>query len=365
MHEFKAKARLCTLLKKHGFSIRDVRGMPTAFTAAYGAGKPHIALLAEYDALEGMGHACGHHLIAGMSVLSAIGIASMLKSKGGTIHVIGCPAEETIGGKAVLVKKGIFGNIDAAFMIHPADKTEIVKLSLSLQRLGVTFRGISSHASATPWKGKNALTGLQSLFQTIDINRITMNDGDKINGIIKQGGTAANIIPDAAHAEFFLRSKQIESHHKLLKRFITMVKGTAKAFGLDYEIHSIGNVYYPLRPHLACAKLFALQLKKLHVKIDNFFTDNEMGSSDIGNVSAVIPTLHPTLAITDTTCPAHSEAFKKQADTPEAYRALATGSLLLALTAMELYKKPDLLSSIKNNTMFNIVDHEYAEMLKK
>lgn len=318
--------------------------MPTAFTAAYGKGKPDIALLAEYDALESIGHACGHHIIAGMSVLAAIGITSLLAPAGGTIHVIGCPAEETIGGKAILVKNGIFKNIDAALMIHPADKTEVVKLSLSLQRISVIFKGVSSHASATPWKGKSALTGVLSLIQAIDTNRITMPDGDRINGIIKQGGTAANIIPDTAQAEFFIRSKHIESHHKLLKRFINMVKGTAKAFDLDYEIKYTGNVYYPLHPNAELANLFVRQLKRLHIKVDSFFTDSEMGSSDIGNVSYVTPTLHPTLAITDKSCPAHSEAFKKQANTPEAYKALKTGSMLLALTAIELYKNPDILS---------------------
>lgn len=304
-----------------------------------------------------MGHACGHHLIAGMSVLAAIGAASFLTSIPGTIHVVGCPAEETIGGKALLVKKGIFKNIDAAMMIHPADRTEIVKLSLSMQRIRVTFRGVSSHASATPWKGRSALAALLSLMRAVDINRTTMPDGDRIDGIIKSGGEAANVIPDLAEAELFIRSRRIESHSRLLRRFIHMVKGAAKAFRVEYGIEYVGNVYYPLSPSRTLAGLFADQLRKHGIKIDNFFTDSEMGSSDIGNVSFVVPTIHPTLAITDGPCPAHSKAFQEQSGTVGAYRSVKTGAVLLTSTAAEIYKNSGLLSDLKSNTIFNIVDN--------
>ncbi len=347
LHEYEAKVRICRLLKDYGFSLKDVAGLPTAFIAASGRGKPHIALLAEYDALDGIGHACGHHLIAGMSVLAGIGIASVLKSTGGTVFVIGSPAEETVGAKALLVKKGIFRNIDAAMMIHPADKTEIIKLSLSLIKLGVTFKGVSSHASASPWHGKNALAGMLALFEAIDANRTTIADENKINGIIKNGGAAANIIPDMAKSEFFLRSEHIESHDMLVRRFVRIVKGVSKAFDLDYEIKYNSNIYQPLKPNFAFARIFERQLKKLRIRIDDFFTDKELGSSDVGNVSRIIPTIHPTLAISDFPCPAHSEAFKREANTPHAYKLIKTGASLLALTAVELYKKPALLSEIK------------------
>jgi amidohydrolase len=347
LHEHEAKARICSLLKAHNFSIKDVRGLPTAFVASYGKGRPRIALLAEYDALEGLGHACGHHLISGMSTLAAIGLTSIVGPSAGTIVVVGCPAEETIGAKALLVKKGVFKSMDAAMMIHPADKTEVVKLSLSLERFSVVLKGISSHASANPWNGKNALTGMLSLFQAIDINRITMPDGDRINGIIKRGGSAANIIPDRAEAEFFIRAKDLKSHAVLVKRFFTMVRGTARAFGLGYEMKRSGNVYYPLEPNMQLARIFEKQLKKLRVKVDRFFTDKELGSSDIGNVSHVVPAIHPTIAITGSSCPAHSEAFKRQANKPAAYRIMRTGAMLLALTAFELYKNQALLLNIK------------------
>ncbi len=349
MHEYRAKARLCGVLKAHGFSIKDIGGLPTAFIATYGKGRPHIALLAEYDALEGIGHACGHHLIAATSVLAGIGIARALRPSNGKLSVIGCPAEETIGAKALLVKKGLFRDVDAAMMIHPSDKTEIVKLSLSLSRLGITFNGVSSHASANPWKGRSALAGMLSLFQAVDTNRITMADGNRINGIIKQGGAAANVIPNTTEAEFFIRAADIGSHNALLKRFSTMVRGTAGAFGLGYAIKHKGNVYYPLKPNFAFARVFETQLKKMRIKVDNFFTDKELGSSDIGNVSHAVPTLHPTLAISDAPCPAHSEAFKKQANTPGAYRTIKTGAALLALTAIDLYKSRILLSELKKD----------------
>jgi amidohydrolase len=347
LHEFEAKSRICSLLKAHNFSINDVRGLPTAFVATYGKGKPMIALLAEYDALEGLGHACGHHLIAGMSTLAAIGVASILMPSAGTITVVGCPAEETIGAKALLAKKGIFEVMDAAMMIHPADKTEIVKLSLSLERFSVVFKGISSHASANPWNGKNALSAMFSLFHAIDVNRITMSDGNKINGIIKRGGSAANIIPDLVEAEFFVRAKDLKSHTVLVKRFSNMVRGAALAFGVEHKIKRSGNVYYPLKPNIGLAHLFEKQLKKLNVKIDSFFTDKELGSSDVGNVSHVIPVIHPTIAITRSSCPAHSEAFKIQANKPAAYSIMRTGAMLLAMTAFELYKNKALLSNIQ------------------
>ncbi len=335
------------MLKAHDFSIKDVQGFPTAFMATYGKGKPSIALLAEYDALEGLGHACGHHLIAGMSTLAAIGVASNLMSSVGTITVVGCPAEETVGAKAQLAKKGVFKTIDAAMMIHPADKTEVVKLSLSLERFSVVFKGISSHASANPWNGKDALSAMFSLFHSVNANRITMSGGNKINGIIKRGGSAANIITDLAEAEFFIRAEDLKSHAVLVKRFSNMVKGAALAFDVEYKIKRTGNVYYPLRPNIGLARLFEKQLKKLNVKIDSFFTDKELGSSDIGNVSHVVPVIHPTIAITRVSCPAHSEAFKIQANKPAAYSIMRTGALLLAMTALELYRNKALLSNIK------------------
>jgi len=327
--------------------ISNVRGLPTAFVATYGTRKPVIALLAEYDALEGLGHACGHHLIAGMSTLAAIGIAKVLDPDEGTIALIGCPAEETIGAKALLVKKGIFRNIDVAMMIHPSDKTEVIKLSLSLERFSVVFKGLTSHASATPWKGKNTLSAMISLFQGIDANRITLQEGVKINGVIKKGGVAANIIPDISEAEFFVRAKDIKSHKIAVKRFYHTVQGTALALGVSYMIKRIGNIYYPLKPNITLAHHFESQLNRLHINIDNFFTDRELGSSDIGNVSQVVPVIHPTLAITKSSCPAHSRAFKLQADKPKAYKVMKSGAILLALTAHGLYKDKVLLSNIK------------------
>ncbi len=292
-----------------------------------------------------------------MSVLAAIGTAALLRSVRGSVHVIGCPAEETIGGKAVLARKGVFSDIDAAMMIHPADRTEIVKLSLSMERARIVFRGVAAHASATPWKGRNALEALISLMQSIDAGRATMPDGDRIDGVIRRGGDAANIVPDLAEAEFFLRSRHMESHRRLVRRFRAMVRGAAKAFGVDYGIERIGNVYYPLIPSRALARLFAAQVRKRGIRINSLITDGEMGSSDIGNVSSVVPTIHPALAITDGPCPAHSEAFRQCGGTEKAYRSVKTGAELLASTAAELYRGHRLLSDLKSNSIFNIVDN--------
>ncbi|MGB9735184.1 MAG: M20 family metallopeptidase [bacterium] len=349
LQEYEARARICDILKSHNFSIKDIPGVPTAFAATYGKGKPNIALLAEYDALEGLGHACGHHLIAGMSILAAIGIALNLKPDKGTITVVGCPAEETIGAKAILVKKGIFKPIDVAMMIHPADKTEIVKLSLSLERLSVTFKGIASHTTANPWHGRNALSGIMALFNAVDANRITMPEGTKINGIVKNGGVAPNIVPDTAEAEFYLRAKTLKAHNMLIKRFRNIVHGIAQSYNLTYSINKIGNTYYPLKPNMAFARVFERQMNRLKIKVDNVFTDKEPGSSDIGNVSQVIPVIHPALAITNSYCPAHSEAFKIAGNTPQAYKVMKTGAILLALTAFELYKHKALLTNIKKD----------------
>ncbi len=335
------------MLKAYHFSVQDVRGLPTAFVASYGTGRPNIALLAEYDALEGLGHACGHHLISGMSLLAALGIASLVKPLNGTLTVVGCPAEETIGAKAMLVRKGVFRNVDAALMIHPADKTEIIKLSLSLERLFVVYRGVSSHASANPWNGRNALAGMMALFQAIDANRITLPDGNRINGVIKHGGNAANIIPDTARAEFFIRANDLTAHAALVKRFLAAVRGSAAAFRLGHTVRRLGNVYYPLVPNTGLARLFERQLTGLGVHIDSFLTDKELGSSDIGNVSHVVPVIHPALAVTGPGYPAHSEAFKIEANKPEAYARMRTGATALALTVLELYKNKVLLSTIK------------------
>ncbi len=337
LKEFKAKTKICDLLSSYGFSIKDVDYLPTSFVATSGKGKPEIAFLAEYDALDGMGHACGHHLITGISVLGGIGVQKSLKSKG-TIHIIGCPAEETIGAKATLVRMGIFKGIYAVMMIHPADRTEIIKLSLSLSRHEVIFKGISSHASANPWDGRSSLAGILSLFQAIDANRITMRGGDRIDGIIRKGGAAPNVVPEIAVAEFYIRSKTLSSHAALLKRFKEMVRGAAITYKLNYRINNIGNTYYPLKPDFTLARVFEKHAMEMGIKVDNFFTDHELGSSDIGNVSHVVRTIHPTLKITHRATPAHSEAFRVAGDKPFAYKMVKSGAKLLAMTAMNMYK---------------------------
>lgn len=335
---------LTSLLKAHDFEvIEGVGGLPTAFMTRAGVDHPSatIAFLAEYDALPSLGHACGHNLIASSSIGAALALQPFLAALEGQVLVVGCPAEEKGGGKIALVKAGLFANVDAALLVHPSNRTEIFKSALAMRALRVEFFGKASHAAAAPHLGINALDALVLTFTNLNALRQQLRDDARIHGIITDGGRAPNIIPDYAAARFCIRALDLDYMHDLHRRVLACFEAAAKATGATVAIHEEGEEYHPMKCNRALGALFRANLEALGEVVEQTPEDQETGSTDVGNVSQVVPTIHPTIALTDhvdVVC--HSEAFARAAGGPDGDRAMLAAAKALAMTAADLFTDP-------------------------
>ena len=349
--EREAVQRLTALLKAHGFEvIEGAGGLPTAFLARAGVERPSatIAFLAEYDALPSLGHACGHNLIAAGSIGAALALEPFLTRLGGQVQVIGCPAEERGGGKIALVKAGLFAGVDAALLVHPSNRNEIFKCALAMRALQVEFFGKSSHAAAAPHLGINALDAVLLSFTNLNALRQQLRADARIHGIITDGGRAPNIIPDYAAARFYIRALDLDYLHNLHRRVVACLEAAAQATGARVVIHDEGEEYHPMRFNRALGRLFQTNLEALGEQVEQTPEDQELGSTDVGNVSQVVPTIQPTIALTgrpEVVC--HTVAFAEAAGGPAGDRALLLAAKTLAMTALDLFADPACLRQVQ------------------
>ena len=360
-HEYFAQETLTRLLQADGFTIvKDVAGHPTGFTASYKAKKagPVIVFLAEYDALAGIGHACGHNLFGATSALSAVALKSVIDETGGEVRVYGTPGEE--GGengsaKGSFVREGLLKDVDAALCAHSGkDIYTLTPLTLACAPVDIVFHGKASHAASAPEKGINALDALLQVYNSINALRQHVTSDVRIHGIITDGGKAPNVVPDYAAAKFYLRAAKASTLDVVYKRVEDIVKGAALATGATGSMKPSQNrvdntVVTPSFDALYAEELLALGLKAQPADT------KVMGSSDVGNVSHVVPTIQPHLRISPVPIAAHSEEFKKAAISEEGLNSIAIGAEALANTALRLIEEPALLASIKA---------EHAEKLK-
>ena len=351
-YEERESARyLTSLLKAHSFQVTEgVGGLPTAFVAGAGVEHPSatVAFLAEYDALPSLGHACGHNLIAAASVGAALALQPLLPALGGQVLVVGCPAEEKGGGKIALVKAGLFNGVDAALLVHPSNRTEIFKSALAMRALRVEFFGKASHAAAAPHLGINALDAMVLAFTNLNALRQHLRGDARIHGIITDGGRAPNIIPDYAAARFCVRSLDLDYLRNLYGRVVACFEAAAKATGATVTIHDEGEEYHPMRCNRALGALFRGNLEALGERIEQTPEDQELGSTDVGNLSQVVPTIHPTIALTgqpDVVC--HSSAFAEAAGGAAGDRAVLLAAKALAMTAVDLFTDPSGLQQVQ------------------
>jgi len=349
--EREAAQRLTALLKGRGFEvIEGAGGLPTAFLARAGVERPSatIAFLAEYDALPSLGHACGHNLIAAGSIGAALALEPFLTRLGGQVQVIGCPAEERGGGKIALVKAGLFAGVDAALLVHPSNRNEIFKCALAMRALQVEFFGKSSHAAAAPHLGINALDAALLSFTNLNALRQQLRGDARIHGIITDGGRAPNIIPDYAAARFYIRALDLDYLHDLHRRVVACLEAAAQATGARVVIHDEGDEYHPMRFNRALGRLFQTNLEALGEQVEQTPEDQELGSTDVGNVSQVVPTIQPTIALTgrpEVVC--HTVAFAEAAGGPAGDRALLLAAKTLAMTALDLFADPACLQRVR------------------
>ncbi len=326
---------------------RGVGGVETALRARIGEGGPRIAILAEYDALPEIGHACGHNLIAAGAVGAFLGLAKLREQLGGTIELIGTPAEEGGGGKIRLIEADVFKGVDAAIMYHPFDRDLLTHPTLASLWLKMSFAGVPSHAAVAPWEGKSALTACMDTFRLVDSQRVHFRDGVRVHGFVIDGGQAVNIIPEKASCEFSVRARSSRELARVRAIVERCARAAAMASDVQVEIE-LREGYKEMWNNRAIAERFGTALRDLGRSPK--FEDPTVGtgSTDMGDVSHVVPSIHGWLAICDegeTMC--HEHAFAACARSDRGLDTMTVAAKALARTAFELVAEPALLGAAK------------------
>lgn len=347
--EEKASSLLTDYLDVNGFHVeRGIGGFPTAFKAIYGSSQPVIALLAEYDALPEIGHACGHNIIAASSVGAAVASKLAVDKFGGTVAVFGTPAEELFGGKIFLLQRGVFNGVDVAMIVHPGLRDAATNQALACIGLDVQFWGKAVHAAAYPEQGVNALEAMILSFNAINSLRQHVQDSARIHGIITYGGDAANVVPAHSAASFLIRAQDTNYLEELKEKVLKCLEGAALATGarLDYKWADV--VYEPMRNNLVLAELFARNLEFLGRKVEPFESYFGFGSTDMGNVSQVVPAIHPSVAIVSPNILLHSEEFALAAASESGHKGMLDAAQALAMTVADLLGDPQVFNRVKD-----------------
>ncbi|HEY6007802.1 MAG TPA: amidohydrolase [Geobacteraceae bacterium] len=336
LNEHRAAALLAGILAHEGFAVEQgIAGLATAFRAVAGEGDTTVAILAEMDALPAMGHACGHNIIAAAALGAALALRAVLPSAAGRIVVLGTPAEELGIGKVDMVAAGCFADVDFAMMVHPSSRRLVVKGYLGLAKVRFRFFGRAAHAAAYPEEGINALDGVLQTFNAINALRQQMRQDVRVHGIITEGGTAPNIIPGQAACYFYVRADDLAEVERMMERVVACAEGAARASGCRLEVERDPRVLAPMRINTAFSRLYSDQLAWFGLEEAQAPADRNRGSSDIGNVSQVVPTIHPHVPI-GAGVHIHSEAFARATVSPQGEEAVLEGARALALTAAEL-----------------------------
>ncbi len=348
MQEHRAAAWLVEFLKDNGFMVeRSIAGMPTAFRGIYGKGKPVIAFLAEYDALPKVGHACGHNLIATSAVAAGIAAKLAVDEFKGAVMVFGTPAEEADAGKAIMAQKGVFKGLDAVMITHPGGGNYVTYNALACQTLNVEFFGKAAHAAADPTSGINALDAMILSYNSINALRQHIKETARIHGIITDGGEAPNVVPAHTAATFIVRARDDAYLDILKEKVINCFIGASAATGAELKYYWADVRYASMLNNLTLAKLFHKNIQSLGHTIALYEGDHWGGSSDVGNVSQLVPTIQPTVGITPRNILIHTVEFQKIAATQKALDIILDAAKAMAMTAADLLASPETLAAAR------------------
>lgn len=346
--EYESSKLLADTAAAHGYEVqRGVAGLETAFvaTSANGSG-PTIAFLAEYDALPSLGHACGHNIIGTAATGAALAMQAIRHEIVGTVKLIGTPAEEKGGGKAIMVERGVFEGIDAAMMIHPGSKAMVARGSIASNSLLFEFYGKAAHAAAAPDKGINALDACIQTFVNINALRQHLTSDVRIHGIITHGGVAANVVPEYTRAEFSVRAATSDDSLDVVEKIVRCAE--AGALGAGATVKVTHQRHYAHRiPNPTLARLFAANVTELGETVVAPEPNERKGSSDMGNVSHLLPAIHPYIPIVDPGIGSHTPEFATAAASERGNRALIRAAKALAMTAVDLLTQPELVAQAK------------------
>ena len=335
--EEKAAAWLASYLEDNGFHIeRGVAGLPTAFRATYGRGSPNIALLAEYDALPKIGHGCGHNIIGVSAVGAGVASKHIIDQLGGSVEVLGTPGEENFGGKIDMVKAGAFKEIDVAMIVHPDTRNMSTEDALACSSLEVEFFGRPAHAAGQPHKGINALDAMILAFTSINSLRQHIRGDARIHGIITDGGEAPNIVPAHSAAVFSVRALDNDYLSELKDRVLNCFTGASVASGARLEYRWRDRTYAPMKNNMTLASLFKQNLESLGRQVEGFDARLGLGSTDMGNVSQVVPSIHPTIAIAPGGVLIHTPEFAAAAASDAGHNGLLDAAKAMAMTVADI-----------------------------
>jgi amidohydrolase len=341
--EHRAAGWLTEVLDEAGFTVeRGVAGLPTAFTATYGSGSLAIGICAEYDALPGLGHACGHNVIAGSALGAAMGLAAVADEADLTVRVLGTPAEEAGGGKAVMIEKGCFDGLHAAMMIHPTPRELLYPDLLARAVLSFEYQGREAHAAAFPQAGVNAMDALTVAQVSIGLLRQHILDSERIHGVPVHGWETPNVIPAHARATYIARALDRERLEILVGRLVKCFEAGAVATGATLTVDTFEPTYLEMRHDQRLAELYRGNAESLGRRFRPLQRNEATGyaSTDFGNVSHRLPAIIPTLDIGSGDVGNHEPGFADFAVTPTADRAMLDGAVALAWTAIDAATDP-------------------------
>ena len=344
--EHEAASLLVAALREAGLGVETgVHGLETAFSAEFGAdGSPCVALLAEYDALPEMGHACGHNLIATASVGAGLALASVADKLPGRVRVLGTPAEEHGCGKELMAREGALDGVDAALMMHPSSVNLVSMPCIAMAELEIRYRGQSAHAAAMPERGVNALDAMVVGYQAVAALRQHIARDERIHGIITDGGQSPNVVPERSAGRFYVRAANEQNLAPLKRRVEACFRAGAEATGADVEIEWGAADYLDIRFNEPLATAFRANAEALGRE---FFPIDKLppsvqGSTDMGNVSHRVPSIHPMLAAAPLHCTIHNPEFAKWAGSEMGEAAALDGAKALAMTALDFFADADL-----------------------
>jgi amidohydrolase len=344
--EVRSEARCADLLEAGGFDVeRGAYGVATAFAARGGDAGPHLVICAEYDALPGVGHACGHNVIAASALGAGLALLPVAEQAGLRITVLGTPAEEAGGGKVDLILAGAFEDVDAAMMMHPAPYDAPGSVGLAIEEWSVVAHGKASHASAEPQLGRNALDAIVAGYTALAMLRQHLRPHQQVHGIITHGGDAPNVVPERAAAAYYLRAADMADLDDLRARVRDCLEGAATSTGTTVEIATQGHVYEPLRQNPGLVAAFAKACESIGRPLTLDPAGPSLsGSTDFGNVSQLVPALHADLAVHSWPAVNHQHEFAAHCVGPEGDRTLVEGAKAMALTALAFADDPGLVS---------------------
>lgn len=343
--EYYAHDLLTGVLSEMGLDVvRHAYGVETAFEAVVGDCGPEVLVLLEYDALPGIGHGCGHNVIAAAGLGAGLAAASLARELGGRVRILGTPAEEGGGGKIAMARNGAFATGIVAMMVHPADADLIKMDSLAVHTVDVEYFGKASHAAAAPWEGRNALDAAVLGYMNVASLRQHIRPTERVHGVITQGGEKPNIVPRHACATWYVRSDTMSSLQPLKERFMNCMEGATSACGCTMSARWDDHPYADVRDNLAVVESYVDNMAVLGRRVvdPRIEGGSVFGSTDMGNVSYLMASIHPMIKIAPDGVAIHTEEFAQCAASASADQGVIDGAKAMAMTVIDVWSDSDL-----------------------